>query len=300
MKEKLTRNDARPEEIQKLIETKVQYYDSMTLAQVAVEDNRYLENLKESLWADFEVATNKRNFIEFRIRYTEDMFYTDKNKEVGIADHPDTYELTVWAFHRISTQPNCKISTAKSILWDNDILLNFSQSNMNCHYFPNEYYLTENNKGQKELIIEYDDWYDHKKIKDLNADEIWLEAIQYLVYGCQYAYFLGFLKEQIEKINNGIELQKKLETTNENVDRLKHKQQIYLLHALGFFELEKIKDIPATKMGVLLSHLLNRNEKNCNTFFRERYHKEKGGVMTDKNTSIVNDLLQLLGIKDVK
>jgi hypothetical protein len=87
-------------------------------------------------------------------------------------------------------------------------------------------------------------------------------------------------------------------------DKLTHKQQILLLHSIGFFDLEIFKYLNETQKGVLVSHIVNRDEKNSEDNIRyvkgKRASEETKGIFTKANLKTVNELLEKVGLKQYK
>jgi len=85
-------------------------------------------------------------------------------------------------------------------------------------------------------------------------------------------------------------------------EKLSHKQQTLLLEHLGFFDLPKFTNLTTEKKGILLSYLLNRNEKNSTEYFRNFFgvkNVPKNMISkTKKNKEKVNELLSSLGFKN--
>lgn len=79
--------------------------------------------------------------------------------------------------------------------------------------------------------------------------------------------------------------------TSPSKDSLTLKQQILLLEKLGFFDLDEIRNNTAERVGIMLSHLLNKSQKNSYDNYRERYNTEKGGVNSSANNTLINSLL---------
>lgn len=82
-------------------------------------------------------------------------------------------------------------------------------------------------------------------------------------------------------------------------DKLSLKQQILLLDELGFFNLECFNNnVTPPKMGDLLSHLLNRTKKDCETGYSNR--TSKAIVRTRLNIEKINELLESIPSIKVK
>lgn len=70
------------------------------------------------------------------------------------------------------------------------------------------------------------------------------------------------------------------------------KQKIYLLDKLGFFDLDKVKELTEAKKGKLVSLLLHTSQKNTTDTIRERYsfnEKNQKNSITELN-SILSEL----------
>ena len=85
--------------------------------------------------------------------------------------------------------------------------------------------------------------------------------------------------------------------------RFTHKQQILLLHKLGFFDLPAIDKLTDLKKGKLFALLLSKNIDNTENLIRYRRTQKKGEIQSsyylydDKNVEKVNELLKELGIE---
>lgn len=76
-----------------------------------------------------------------------------------------------------------------------------------------------------------------------------------------------------------------------------HAQQILLLDELGFFELEKVKNLTEQKRGLLVSWLLCRNPKNTEDMIRYRDGADKENryfIKTKKNIETINQIISKL------
>lgn len=125
--------------------------------------------------------------------------------------------------------------------------------------------------------------------------------------GCAEGLYVQFLKEKKMEINNpkfekGNEpLPETIQTNSKN--NLSHKQQILLLEKLGVFEIPEIKKLTGLQIGKLFSYLLNRDEKNTNTYFRNRsldkkqVSMDKDFVKTDTNVKRVSEILKEIGLE---
>lgn len=85
-------------------------------------------------------------------------------------------------------------------------------------------------------------------------------------------------------------------------DKFSHKKQILLLSQIGFFGLSQIKNLSIVKKGQLISHLLNRDEKNSSDYIRYFDGKNilsKHNCKTPENIQAVNELLENLGLKEI-
>jgi hypothetical protein len=82
-----------------------------------------------------------------------------------------------------------------------------------------------------------------------------------------------------------------------------HKQQILLLHKLGFFDLPAIEKLNDLKKGKLFSILLGKNVDNTENLIRYRHTQKKGEIQSSyflynpKNVEKVTELLKELGIE---
>lgn len=83
-------------------------------------------------------------------------------------------------------------------------------------------------------------------------------------------------------------------------DKLAHKQQILLLKQLGFFDIPLIKNLTTVKKGKLISHLLNKNEKESLEIVRGLMGKpdKKYDTKTINNIEVINNLLNELGLNE--
>jgi hypothetical protein len=85
-------------------------------------------------------------------------------------------------------------------------------------------------------------------------------------------------------------------------DKLSNKQQVLLLHKLGVFNIQAIKNLTDIQKGKLFGHLLNRNDDNT-----ENYIRYREGINVDRKYSLslpkvedkVLQLLKELGIDKV-
>ena len=122
-----------------------------------------------------------------------------------------------------------------------------------------------------------------------------------------WQYYEHYMNEVIEHIRNAIK-----QTDNNNLqnlskplkDKLTHKQQILLLRAIGFFELEFFKLLNETQKGVLVSHIVNRDEKNAEDNIRyirgKRSNDDTKKIFTKENVKVVNELLEKVGLEQYK
>lgn len=90
--------------------------------------------------------------------------------------------------------------------------------------------------------------------------------------------------------------------SKEQKDKLSHKQQILTLFQIGFFDLPQIKNLSIKKKGQLISHFINRDEKNSSDYIRYFAGKNiqaKYNCKTSENIKTVNQLLKSLGLKEI-
>jgi hypothetical protein len=103
---------------------------------------------------------------------------------------------------------------------------------------------------------------------------------------------LAQLKESIERINKQEVIEK------EAKDKLTHRQQILLLNSIGFFELPIFQTLTQKQKGILVSHLLNRTEKDSEDLIRYlkgRNKDKKFEVKTETNVNAIKYLLKKIG-----
>jgi len=90
--------------------------------------------------------------------------------------------------------------------------------------------------------------------------------------------------------------------SKEHKDKLSHKQQILTLFQIGFFDVPQIKNLSIKKKGQLISHFINRDEKNTSDYIRYFAGKNiqaKHNCKTSENIKTVNQLLKNLGLKEI-
>lgn len=112
------------------------------------------------------------------------------------------------------------------------------------------------------------------------------------------------LIDWIKEKKNKLEETPKEETEKPTKDKLTNKQQILLLNQLGFFDLDFFNDLNETQKGVLVSHIVNRDEKNSEDNVRyvrgKKTKEETRKIFTEKNIKTVNELLEKIGLKQYK
>ena len=116
-------------------------------------------------------------------------------------------------------------------------------------------------------------------------------------------------KEEIAELKWNIDkIEKSIAALNPDVaievattkDKLSHKQQILLLKQLGFFELPIFQKLTTKQKGKLVSHLINRTEKDSLELIRGMNGKTVKPyiIKTKVNTETVNKLLSELCLKE--
>ncbi len=122
------------------------------------------------------------------------------------------------------------------------------------------------------------------------------------------------LESNQKYFSDGIEFLKYLEGLNEEInpkeeiekpakDKLTHKQQILLLHSIGFFDLTIISSLSNKQKGVLVSHVLNRTEKDSEDlirYFGGKKKEKKFETKTPANIKAVKELLKQIGREDIR
>lgn len=126
------------------------------------------------------------------------------------------------------------------------------------------------------------------------------ERTFYYGFASLTASFYDFYKWFIETI----ELPETSENNKKEVkDKLTHKQQILLLHSIGFFDLEIFSTLSTKQKGVLVSHILNRTEKDSEDlirYFRGKKTEDKFETKTTTNIKVVKELLKKINREDIK
>lgn len=157
----------------------------------------------------------------------------------------------------------------------------------------------------KRVIDKFNDWIDETTIslvyatgKPKNKSEKNLHALVFTVN-----YVMGVLQTNVYRFftdKTEIEEQEKKIVK----DKLTHKQQILTLFSIGFFNLPFVETLGAKQKGVLVSHILNRTEKDSEDLIRYfgGKTKEKSGkyvTRTPENIKVVKELLSKIGKKDI-
>ena len=115
-----------------------------------------------------------------------------------------------------------------------------------------------------------------------------------------YSLYYKFIEIQTNHWKN-IELQEKSanqinDSETNDIGNFTMKQQLLLLHILGFLDISVIKDIENTKKAKLISMLLNRDDENI----RKALSSLNGNsVRTPENIRKVNDLLKTIGLTEL-
>jgi hypothetical protein len=93
----------------------------------------------------------------------------------------------------------------------------------------------------------------------------------------------------------------KIEAEKTVKDKLTNKQQILLLHSLKFFESDFFNSLNETQKGVLVAHIINRDEKNTEDNIRyvkgSKTSETTKKIFTKSNIEAVNKLLERVGLK---
>lgn len=175
---------------------------------------------------------------------------------------------------------------------------------------------------QREYFLRFYNGIINQRVKDIE-EHIW-EIIEFIL-GDTYqknpnaTVTREFYEKETEGINFSLWyfnkeflIKENTETNNEPLpetmqtnskDNLSHKQQILLLEKLGVFEIPEIKKLTGLQIGKLFSYLLNRDEKNTNTYLRNKglekkqVSMDKDFVKSDKNVKRVNEILKEIGLE---
>jgi hypothetical protein len=86
-------------------------------------------------------------------------------------------------------------------------------------------------------------------------------------------------------------------------DQLSHKQQILLLKAIGFYDMERVKNLTTVNKGILTSYILRRDRKNSSDYIRYSEGKNNDGkfnLTTQENIAAVNKILKEVGLNDAE
>lgn len=84
-------------------------------------------------------------------------------------------------------------------------------------------------------------------------------------------------------------------------DKLSNKQQVLLIHKLGFLDLPLIQDLTIQNQGKLFAKLFGRNEKNTEDYIRYRNGKcdKKHSLNLPEVQKAINDLLKEVGLDNL-
>lgn len=150
-----------------------------------------------------------------------------------------------------------------------------------------------------ETFLKYQ--YKHSENKELFLEHLISETIVSKLKNHieQRKILIEWVNKKLDLI--GSEEQTKKET--KNADKLSHRQQILTLHSIGFFELPTVKNIGAKQKGILVSHILNRTEKDSEDlirYFDGRKKERRFECKTPDNIKVVKELLSKIGRGDIE
>lgn len=156
----------------------------------------------------------------------------------------------------------------------------------------------------KRVIESFNDWIDETTISQVNTTgkpkNIREKNLRDLVFTVNYV--LGVLQTNVHRFftdKTEIEEQEK----KISKDKLSHRQQILTLFSIGFFSLPIVETLGAKQKGILVSHILNRTEKDSEDLIRYFNGKKKEKnfeCKTPENIKTVKELLSKIGRGDIE
>lgn len=230
------------------------FNEDMKVAQLISIDDYHFEHEKETFITGYEIAANKRHYLDTKIEAVQKTFIRREDIEGGIINYPEANDIVIAGFNYALNDPARKLQFVKLDLENKIIKL--ACSNITCHFlsqpevpvYPNELSILTRKYGGKQL-------------PELELDEVFVEAYHYIMHGVNFGFYYGYLLEAQENYHRygNIEGPQKSDIpTEEELEEIRTEENNYvpltaaahkftLLHELGIIRyLEK-----QTKFGDL-------------------------------------------------